>query len=215
MDTVSAEHFLVDQFPLKLRPTIPTTLKGAYAAAGLLISQEPILQIASADDNRGRILSWAVDFAIERLIKTGKWPFDYEWKKFAKPTGRYLEVRLSHSVLSISQVADPKKQPRNVVFRENGRLNNQPLFDFDEFRDEEEVQGVPHFLLVHGHQELNFAHLAVPHSLHHRDYIYRTPNLMMIPHEVPMDAPPIEETEFEAVMMLKEEIEKLRRDHGE
>jgi hypothetical protein len=172
------------------------------------------LQVPSADDNRGRIISWAVDFAIERLIKSGQWPFDYEWKQFAQPTGRYLEVRLSHSVLSISQVTNPGKQPRNVVFRENGRLNNEPFFDLDEFREEREVQGLPHFLLIHGHQELNFAHLAVPHSLHLRDYIYRSPNLMNMPHEVPIDAPPVEETEFEAAMTLKEEIERWRKDHG-
>lgn len=215
MDTVSAEHFLLDQFPVKHRPSIPTTLKTAYSAAGLLISQEPILQVPSAEDNRGRIISWAVDLAIERLIKTGQWPFDCQWKEFAQPTGHYLEVRLSHSVLSVSQVSNSRKQPRNVVYRENGRLNNEPFFDFDEFRKELEVQGLPHFLLVHGHQELTFSHLAVPHALHRRDYIYRTPNLMNMPHEVPIDAPPVEVTEFEAAMTLKEEIEKWRKDHGE
>jgi hypothetical protein len=215
MDTVRAEHFLLDQLPLKHRPAIPTTLKAAYSAAGLLIRQEPILQVPSADDNRGRIISWAVDCAIERLIKSGQWPFDYKWKQFAQPTGRYLEVRLSHSVLTISQVSNPSKQPRNVVFRENGRLNNEPFFDLDEFREEREVQGLPHFLLIHGHQELTFSHLAVPHSVHRRDYIYRSRNLMNMPHEILAEAPPVEKTEFEAAMVLKEEIEKWRKDHGE
>jgi hypothetical protein len=215
MDVVSAEHFLLDQFPLRLRPTIPTTLKTAYAAAGLLISQEPILQVKSADDNRGRVVQWAVDLAVERLINTGQWPFKFEWKKFFKPTGHYLEVRLSHSVLTISQVSDPTKQPRNVVFRENARLTNEPFFDLDEFRSETEFHGLPHFLLVHGHQELTFAHLAVPHSQHHRDYIYRTSNLMNMPHEVPQEEPPVEETELELVMRLKDEIEKRMKENGE
>src|ERR1700730_16151203 len=204
MDTVSAEHFLSDQFPITHRLTIPSTLKAAYSAASILISQEPILQVPSAEDNRGRIISWAVDLAIERLIKTGQWPFDCQWKEFGQPTGRYLEVRLSHSVLSVSQVSNPYKQPRNVVFRENGRLNNEPFFDFDEFREEREVQGLPHFLLIHGHQELTFSHLAVPHALHRRDYIYITPNLLKMPHEIPTDVPPVEETEFESAMTLKE-----------
>jgi hypothetical protein len=215
MDTVSAEHFLSDQIAVRYRPLIPTTLKTAYAAVRVLVKQEPILQVLSAEDNHGRLISWAVDLGIERLIKTGQWPFDCRWREFAKPTGHYLEVRLSHSLLTISQVTDPEKQPRNVVYRENARLNNEPFFDLEEFKDEREVRGLPHFLLVHGHQELNFAHLAVPHTLHARDYIYRTPNLMNMPHEVPMGVPAVEETGFEAAMTLKEEIEKWQKDHGE
>lgn len=215
MDAVSAQHFLLDQVPTKYRTLIPTTLKSAYAAVAVLVKQEPILQVTSAEDNRGRLISWAVDLGFERLLKRQRWPFEYRWKTFAEPTGRYLEIRLSHSVMSISQVAAPGKQPRNVTFRENGRLNNEPFFDLDEFKDEREVHGLPHFLLVHGYQELNFSYLGVPHALHKRDYIYRTPNLMMLPHEVPVDAPAVEETEFDAAMTLKEEIEKWRRDHGE
>jgi hypothetical protein len=214
MDTVSAEEFLLDQIPRNIRPLIPTTLKSAYAAANLLINGEPILQVPSAIDNRGRIISWAVDLAFEKLLKSRQWPFDYRWQDFAHPTGRYLEIRPSHSVLSISQVANPRKQPRNVEFRENGRINNEPFFDLEEFEEEREVHGLPHFLLIHGHQELNFAHLAVPHSIHRRDWIYRTPNLLNIPHSIPAELPPTETTDFEATMTLKEEIEKWRRDHG-
>ena len=215
MDTVSAEQFLLDQLPLRYRPLIPTTLKTAYSAVNKLVEAEPILQVESAVDNRGRIISWAVDRAFMRLIETQQWPFDFRWREFARPTGRYLQIQLSHSVVSISQVADPTKQPRNVVFRENGRLNNEPFFDLEEFREERIVHGFPHFLLLHGHQELNFAHLVVPHALHDRDFIYRTSNLLMMPHELPSEAPPVENTDFEAAMTLKEEIEKWRRDHGE
>jgi hypothetical protein len=214
MDTVSAQQFLADQVSPVARALIPTTLKSAYAAAGLLISQEPILKVLSAVDNRGRIISWAVDLAFEKLLQSKQWPFDYQWRDFAHPTGRYLEIRLSHSVLSISQIANPGKQPRNVTFRENGRLNNEPFFDLEEFREEREVHGLPHFLLIHGHQELNFAHLAVPHSVHRRDWIYRTPNLLTLPHAIASDLPPTETTDFEAAMILKEEIEKWRTDHG-
>lgn len=215
MEPVSAKHFLQDQIPTKYHRHIPTSLKSAYEAVSLLTKNEPILQVPSARDNWGRLVSWAVDLAFVRLIETGQWPFDYRWKYFNKPTGRYLEVRLPHSALSISQVQDPDKQPRNVGFRENKRLSNQPFFDIDEFAEENTVHGLPHFLLVHGHQELNFAHLAVPHSLHGMGYIYKTPNLMQMPHEIPSEVPPIEDTDFEATMTLKEEIEKWRKENDE
>ena len=53
----------------------------AYARAHPLISQEPILQVRSAENPGGRVISWACDFAVERLIKTGQWPFDYAIEK--------------------------------------------------------------------------------------------------------------------------------------
>lgn len=217
MDTVSAGNFVRDQVPLRYQSLLATTLRTAYAAADALAQEQPILQVCSAVDNRGRLRQWAVDLALERSIKTGQWPVDYRWAPFAQPTGRYIEVRLSHSTLSVSQVADAAKQPRNVVFRRNSRLTNEPFLDLPEFDDERQVRGMPGLLLVHGHQELNFAHVAVPHALHHRDYIYRTPNLMEMAHAIPSappDAPPPEDTDFEAQMTLKAEIEKWQREHG-
>lgn len=220
MDTVSAEHFLLDQLALKYRPLIPTTLRSAYAAADILIAAEPILQIESAQDNRGRVVQWAVDLGFKRLMETGQWPFDHRWQPFAKPTGRYLEIRLSHSVMSISQVANPKKQPRDVRFRVNARLSNQPFFPLPDFDEERAVRGLPYFLLIHGHQELNFAHVGAPHKDHRRGYIYRTPNLMLMPHAIPETGPdgaraPIEDTDVEATMTLKEQIDKWRKDHDD
>jgi hypothetical protein len=217
MSIVDSKNFLIDQFPKEFWPLIPTTLRTAYAAASALAASDPILQIASAQDNRGRLVSWATDFFFVRLIKSGQLPFDYRWRSFAKPTGRYLEICLSHSVVTISQVADPKKQPRNVRFRENGRLNNQPYFDLPQFSNEKEVSGLPHFLLIHGHQDLTFSHLAVPHPQHQRDYIFKTTNLMKMLHEVPSLGPAVEDTDvdFEALQLLKEDIEKWRKDHGE
>lgn len=212
MNPVNAEQFLNDQLPPAHRADIPTTLQLAYAAGKMLCEQEPILQVTSAVDNRGRIISWAVDLAFQRLIETGKWPYDFSWKSFARPTGRYLQIRLSHSVMSISQVEYPDFQPRNVAFRANARITNQQwLFD----DEEHEVQGRPGFLLLHGYQTLTFAHVAVPHKEHRDGFIYRTPNLMALPHEVPEPFPPAEETDHEAILSLKEEIEKWQRDHGE
>jgi hypothetical protein len=95
-----AEAFLLDQMPMARRSLIPATLKTAYAAAAALIQAEPILQVASADDNRGRIIQWAVDLAFERVLKRGEWSYEWQWKFFEKPTGRFLEIMLSHSVVT-------------------------------------------------------------------------------------------------------------------
>lgn len=209
-----AEAFLYDQVPLSLQSMIPTTLKTAYAAADDLISGEPILQVQSAEDNGGRIVQWAVDLAFQRPIENGQWPFDFRWQYFAAPTGRYLEIRPSHSVMTISQVADPRKQPRDVCFRANKRLRNQGwLRGLPNPYGEGATSGVPHILLTHGYQTLNFAYLGIPHDTHHLGYQYRTPNIMQMPREASTPVYPIEDTDHDAVMSLKDEIDKWRRDN--
>lgn len=213
MEVVDAQQFLFDQLPVRQQTLIPPTLKNAYAAVEKLAAEEPILQVPSALDNRGRLIAWAVDLAFQKLIDSGRMNAEYVWRNYSKPTGRYLEIRLEHSVLTLSQVSTPHKQPRDAVFRENGRLNNQPFFDLEEFRDEYEVKGLPHLLLLHGHQSLNFAHLAVPNSEHSRGLTYTTQNLLKLPHEVPTEVAPVEHTSFEDLMTLKGEIERWRMDH--
>lgn len=217
MSTIDPANFVADQFPKKYWPRIPTTLRTAYLAVEKLVEEEPILKIESAQDNKGRLITYAVDFGFQRLIESGGLPFDYRWNSFARPTGRYLEIRLPHSIITISQVADPKKQPRNVVFRANGRINNEPFFDLPEFADEQDVKGVPHFLLLHGHRSLEFAHLAVPHPIHHRNFRYKSENLLNLPHEIETEVPATEDTDtdFEALNLLKDDIAKWRRDNGE
>jgi hypothetical protein len=211
-----AQAFLTDQVPTHLRPVIPATLKLAYAAAARLIDGEPILQIASAVDNRGRIIQWAVDMGFQRACESGEWPFDFRWKPFEKPTGRYLEIRPSHSVLTISQVADPKKQPRDVHFRANKRLHTQGwLRGLPNPGATDEQSGIPHILLAHGYQELNFAQLGIPHESHRQGYICRTANLLLMPHGVRSDTLPPEDTDLEAVLSLKDQIDKWRKDYGE
>jgi hypothetical protein len=215
MDLGAAEQFLLDQIPIRHRILFPPVLKGAYAAVEDIVKAERVLQEPSAEDNRGRIVSWAVNLGIRRLIESGTWPVDYRWAYFAKPTGRYLQVKLSHSLLSISQIADPAVQPRDVVFRQNARINNrEPYFALPEFDDTRAVAGLPSFLLIHGYQELTFAHIGVPHPMHRRDYSYKTPNLLDLPHEIPSGLPPVEDTETEEVMSLKAEIDQWRRDNG-
>lgn len=208
-----SEAFLFDQVPLAHRSKIPTTLKTAYAAARVIIDGEPVFNVPSAQDNWGRIIQWATDFGFQKLVQSGEWSsYDIRWRLFAQPTGRYLEIIASHSVITISQCADPKKQPRDVVFRSNKRLNNQGRLE-GIIRDDEPPSGLPHILLTHGYQQLNFAHLGVPHENHRRGYLFRTPNLMLMPHEVASPEPAMEETDYDAVMTLKEEIDRWRRDN--
>jgi hypothetical protein len=219
MDAGIAEQFLLDQVPLRYRALIPAVLKDARAAAALVAKSEPILQVPSAVDNHGRLVSWAVDLGIEKLIRSGRWPVECSWQPFAHPTGRYLQIRFSHAVMSISQVADPTIQPRDVRFRHNARLNNQTSLRMPEFDDTRSVAGLPSFLLVHGKLvrgeiEDDFAHIGAPHPVHSRDYIYRTPNLMNLVHDASSDLPPVEETDKGEIVSLKQDIEKWRRDNG-
>jgi hypothetical protein len=219
MDASTAEQFLLDQVPVRYRALIPPVLKDARAAAAILAKSEPILQTCSAEDNHGRLISWAVDLGIQKLIDSGRWPVEYRWRSFAQPTGRYLQIRFSHSVMSISQVAIPTVQPRDVKFRSNNRLNNQPSLNLKEFDDTRIVAGLPSFLLIHGRIERaditeDFAHIGVPHPVHSQDYIYRTLNIMSMPYEIQPGIAPVENTDTDAVLSLKEEIDKWRRDNG-
>lgn len=210
-----AEAFLRDQIPPALQSFVPPTLKTAYEAATLLIKDEPILNVTSAQDNRGRVVQWAVDLAFERLVQSGQWPFDFRWRYFERPTGRYLEIMPSHSVVTISQVSDPAKQPRDVAFRANKRLSGQAwLRGLPQPEDQKPTGGAPHILLVHGYQELNFAHLGIPKNEQEKGYHYRTPNLMLMPHVVSSPEVPPEDTDIEAVITLKEQIDKWRKDNA-
>ena len=208
-----AEAFLRDQIPPPKRAIIPTTLKNAYSAANLAIEQEPILQVESARYGKGRIVQWAVDFAFERLAKSGQFGNGFRWRPFEKPTGRYLEILFTHSALTISQVADPAKQPRDVGFRRNKRLASQISMEFLRETEGEDTSGIPHILLLHGYQRLDFAHLAIPEPLHWNGFQHKSSNLMQMAHAVPEPEVPMEHTDIEAVMTIKEEIDKWRRDN--
>jgi hypothetical protein len=211
-----AEAFLRDQVPPVLQSLVPTTLRMAYQAARQLVSSESILNVPSAQDNWGRITQWAVDFSFERLCESSQWPFDFRWRPFERPTGRYLEIRPSHSVITISQVADPTGQPRDVLFRENKRLCGQGwLRGLPRPDDDKPLGGEPHIILIHGHRELNFAHLGIPKGEHDRGYHYRTPNLMLMPHLVTTPEPPPENTDIEAIVTLKDQKDRWRKDNAE
>lgn len=213
-----AERFVLDQIPLRHRRLIAPKLKLAYETVDGHIAGTPFLQVPTARDNRGRLLSWAVDFALKGLIESGEWPVDYRWQVFAKPTGRYLEIILPHSTLTVSQVAFWNEQPRDVQFRSNARMGNLQirLPGFEEEEPEEESAGPISLLLVHGYKELEFAHIGVPHAHHGNGYIYQTPNLQRLLYEAaPPDVPPPESAvDVDELMSLKEEIERWQKDSG-
>lgn len=216
MTPVNPSQFVDDQFPANFRPLVATALKTAYRTVDLWIASEPAFQTPVVSWNRGRLISWAVDFGLFKLVESGALPFDFSWEYFARPTGRYLALRPSHSIVTISQIADAKEQPRNVVFRANARISNSPFFDLAEFADEVRVDGLPHILLTHGHQNLSFSHLCIPDPQHTNGYRYRTANLLEMLHEVKPEGPPPEntDTDFENLNLLKDDIAKWRMDHG-
>ena len=214
----TAERFLSSQIPLRIQRLFPHKLKLAYEAVDQIFAAHPWLQIPTARDNRGRLISWAVDWVIKGLIESGEWPVDYRWQLFAQPTGHYLEVILPHSTMSISQVKFWQEQPRSVVFRENARLSNRQM-DFwkptDEDDGEEGARGPLSLLMVHGYKDLEFAHIGIPHQHHHHGYIYQTPNLLGLLHVAPApDVPPPEAAvDIDELLTLKADIEKWQRDN--
>lgn len=206
-----SEAFLQDQIPVTKRAIVPTTLKLAYDAARLVTKDEPIFNVQSARAQRGRVVQWAVDLAFEKLAQTGQFGDDLRWRDYERPTGKYLEILFSHSALTISQVSNPTKQPRDVGFRQTKRMRSQILMDFMK-EDQAELTGRVHILLMHGHGSLNFAHLAIPDPQHSQGFQHKSANLMLMAHAVPQTEAPMENTDIEAVMSLKEEIDKRLRD---
>lgn len=219
---LKADVLVRDQIAPGTWPRFATVLRTAYAAADDMVKDNPILQVNSAADNKGRLIQWAVDFSLERAVETGLLQCDYRWRPFAKPTGQYLELLFNHSRLTVSQVENPKRQPRNVVFRENARLGNgQGLLELgDQVIEDEsietEIKIPPHILLVHGHQRLQFAHLAVPSPNSKRDFLWSSVNLVNLPHELEETGPAIEDTDYDLneMKLLKERIEKWQKDNG-
>ena len=94
MDIAGTKVFLVDQVPLAQQVLLPPVFRSAYAAVRDIVKDIPFLSVPSATFNRGRLITWAVDHAIENLIRSGRWNVDYRWASFGEPnpTGKYLEI---------------------------------------------------------------------------------------------------------------------------
>lgn len=214
---VEVEDFFKKQLPKKYWSTITDQIRNAYSAVKSLSEQTPFLNVQSAKQNYGTFCSIAVDYAIERAIENGAIPCESKWVYFDKPTGKYLELQFSHSTASVSLVHNPKSRPRDVRFRENKRLGSPDLFSQITPVDRS-AKAAPHFLLIHGREVVapKFAHFGLPSAKPRKQWEWLSDNLMNFPHIVAAREPSIEDTEsdFEEIEILKEEIERWRKDNG-
>lgn len=214
----AAGEFVDEEWPLAHRHLIPSALRRAYAATDEMIEREPRLQTPGGRYQRGDLINLATSYELEKLVKTGKLPFDGEWSFFAKPTGKYYVIITPRSRITTSQVENPQKRPRRAVHRTNyAELNEQSLFDSinDEITQklEEAKRDQERRLLhiLHGYQVLQFAHITYPHPEKNR-HIYRTGNLLGLPHEVSSDLSPQEGPATSPDPEVVESIERRLRD---
>ncbi|AHB11049.1 hypothetical protein [Zymomonas mobilis] len=223
-----AEAFLKDQISQAKQSLITTTMLNAYAKTRALFQSNPSCQIPTSKQEFGNLLKLEVEWAISRLVENEEIGLELSWPYFHHKTGKYLQIRLGHSLLTISKVSNPSQQPRKAVFREQKRVNNTysqlSLFvgkdnrfgGEEDNRSAEEDNILPHILLLHGNkkgtQELAFLHLAIPDSDNQYGLKYKTPNLLKMPHLIQSDEVPIEDTDMEALITLKKEIDRRLRD---
>jgi hypothetical protein len=208
-----AEDFLDEEFPLRLRPLLPSAMRRAYAAATRVIETISFLATPAGKLHRGDLIALAAEHEVERLAKAGALPFEPTWEPYARPTGLHLVLRTARAKITVSQVDDGTRKPRDAVYRENYGMANKPyLFDFmnEEMRA---AQGARHLLLLHGYQSLDFVYLAVPHAERKR-HIARSSNLMLLPHTVASEAPeegPRDIPDLEAI----DQLLRVVRDSGD
>jgi hypothetical protein len=194
-----AEQFADDEVPDSIRPLFPSALRRAYSAADITIERDPYLATPGAKYQRGDLIMLAASYEFQQLVANGSLPnFDGSWQYFARPTGKHFVMLTNRARITLNQVEDPKKKPRHAVFRNNyAELNERGLFDdvdedIQRAREEAERDGERRLLhILHGYQSLDFAHIAYPHPARNK-HMYRSPNLMRVPHEIASDLPPAE-----------------------
>jgi len=215
-----AEQFTTEEVPKAVWPLIPTAIRRAYLAADATIESAPYLTTPGGKYQRGDLIMLATSFEFQQLVANGSLPsFDGTWEFFARPTGKHFVMLTKRARITVSQVEDPRKKPRRAIFRNNyAELNELGLFDDSDenlIRAKEEAvrDGERRLLhILHGYQELNFAHLAYPHPERNR-HMYRSPNLMKMPHEMPVDdLPPAEGPSESPNPETLEDIKKHLRD---
>ena len=178
---------LIDsEFPQPYRPLIPAALKRAYSSADQAYDRLDFMTTPSGRFHRGDLIVLAAEFEFVRLVKEAHLPFDISWENYAAPTGKHLVMRSPKANITINQVEYPHQKPRWASFRDSfGVPNSQYLFsDWNEERDREQAR--KHIVLLHGHGELRFACLGVPHPSKNK-LIDWTDDLLKLPHEVADD----------------------------
>lgn len=155
------------------------------------------------------------------MIKSQNLPFDGAWEFFARPTGKHFVMLTPRARITTSQIIDPDRRPRRAVFRTNyAEDNSRFLFEdmnaaADMARQQAEIDGRRRLLhILHGYQALEFAYLAYPHP-EQNCHIYRSPNMMRIPHSVTSDLPPAEGPAESPTPEVLENIEKHLHDNDE
>lgn len=133
--------------------------------------------------HRGDLIVLAAEFEFLRLIKEGHLPFDPSWDDYACPTGKHLVMRSPGAQITINQVEYSHQKPRWAKFRDKFDVpNTQYLFeDWNEHRKKDGER--KHILLLHGHGELRFSNLSIPHPILNK-LIWWTDDLLKLPHEV-------------------------------
>jgi hypothetical protein len=193
-----AEQFVDDEVPPDRRHLIPSAIRRAYAAADRTMAQSPYFGTPGGKYQRGDLIMLAASYEFEVLVKEQALPFDGIWEFFARPTGKHYVMLTPRSRITTSQIDDPRKRPRRAVFRANyAELNDKFLFDYmnaaaERQAEEAKRDGERRLIhILHGYQELQFVHLAYPHP-GRNGHIYRSSNLLKMPHEVTSDLPPEE-----------------------
>lgn len=210
-----AQDLMDEEFPDLYRPLVPAALKRAYASADQAFERLEFLGTPSGRFQRGDLIVLAAEFEFVRLIKEGHLPFDPCWDDYAAPTGKHLVMRSPGAQITINQVEYPHQKPRQAIFRAKyGVPNAEYLFEeWNEARRKDESR--KHVVLLHGHGQLRFSSLAVPHPNKNK-LIWWTDDLLKLPHEVAEEATraqgegPMESPQPELV----EEIIKKVRDEG-
>lgn len=216
-----AEEFVDAEVPQALRRFFPSALRRAYSAADQTIERDPYLTTPGGKYQRGDLIMLAASFEFEQLIKSQNLPFDGAWEFFARPTGKHFVMLTPRARITTNQIVDPDKRPRRAVFRTNyAEDNSRFLFEYmnadaDMARKQAEIDGSRRLLhILHGYQALEFAYLAYPHP-EQNCHIYRSPNMMRIPHAVTSDLPPTEGPTESPTPEVLENIERHLHDNDE
>lgn len=208
-----AEQFTDEEVPHELRHLFPSALRRAYLAADDTIDRHTYFQTPGGRYQRGDLIMLAASFEFELLVKSKSLPFVGSWEDFAKPTGKHYVMRSPKAIITISQVENPAKRPRRAIFRSNyAELNDMSLFDTpDDIARRRAESGRRLLHILHGYHDLNFVYLAYPHPERNR-HVYRSRNLMQIPHQISGDLPPAEGPSDSPSPEALEGIERHLRD---
>ena len=216
-----AQQFIDEEVPTRVRHLFPSALRRAYAAADQTIERDSYLCTPGGKYQRGDLIMLAASYEFQELVNRGDLPFDGAWEFFARPTGKHFVMLTKRARITTSQVEDARKRPRRAIFRENyAELNESSLFPEDNEtlarKREEATRDRERRLLhiLHGYQDLEFAHLTYPHPEKNR-HIYRTANLLRLPHEITNTLPRSEGPEESPNPEALENLERHLRDNDD